>query len=400
MLNHRKEKRRICNLKESITIVSLIVKALEKLPIQKEFDKDPYESRRKELKGARLVNLMVIYQLIKSRYMRGLVRAVKDNKELEKAAGGKIALNTLSNALSQRSPEQMMAAWQVVLAIYGPQIAAIGKRFARISLIDSSLIKLSLAAFDWAAYRKKKGAAKMHMVLDWGRLIPQQLIITVGKVNDLNRQVKVAWQAGWTYVQDRGYVCFRRCQEIINAGAHFIVRLKQNCDYTIVKRREVDSSRQENGIRLRSDWTIRLVRWPDQVLRIVSYQLPDNTLIRVLTDRFDLSAASVAQLYKERWKIENWWKWVKSVFKIKEPIGRSQEAVENQIITALITDLMLRVFKQKGRFLGSLYEFVVRCQEASLVPLAYISDGDLRQAFELIFNFLFGFNFKQQPRAA
>jgi hypothetical protein len=291
-------------LRESNTIIGLIVKALERLAIQEVFDADPYESRREEMKGERLVKLMVVYQLIKSRFMRGLIRATEDNEPIQKAVGGKVARSTLSNALAQRSIEQMIAVWQLVMQAYGPQLERVGKRFARIALVDSSLIKLSLAAYDWAEYRKQKGAAKMHMVLEWSRRIPRQLMITTGKVHDLNSKVQVTWQLGWTYVQDRGYLCFSRLRSIIAAGAHFVVRVKDNTDFQVIERREVDRHRQENGIRLCSDWTIRLTRWSDRVLRLVSYQLPDGTLIRVLTDRFDLTADNVALLYKERWKID------------------------------------------------------------------------------------------------
>ncbi|MEW6737536.1 MAG: hypothetical protein AB1489_40010 [Acidobacteriota bacterium] len=151
------------------------------------------------------------------------------------------ALNTLSNALAQRPIEQMMEAWQLVISCYGEGIEKVGKKFVRIALIDSSLIKLSLAAYDWAQYRKQKEAAKMHMVLEWRRCIPEQLTITTGKVNNLNKKVKVAWQAGWTYVQDRGYLCFTRLKSIIAAGAHFVVRVKCNTDFQVLERREVDT---------------------------------------------------------------------------------------------------------------------------------------------------------------
>jgi hypothetical protein len=372
-------------MEKSITIIGIIIKVLNKLPIQEIFDKDRYETRRKELKGSRLVKLMVCYQLIKSRFMRGLVRAIEDNPTLQEATGGEIALNTLSNALAMRSVEQMQEVWQLVISAYGGQIERIGKKFARIALIDSSLIKLSLAAYDWAEYREKKGAAKMHMVLDWALRIPDQLMFTVGKVHDANKIVQISWQKGWTYVQDRGYLCFTRLKSILAAGAHFIVRAKSNTDFQVIERREVDTHRQENGIRLRSDWSIRLTRWSDTVLRLVSYQLPDGTLIRVLTDRFDLTAANVAQLYKERWKIENWWKWLKFVFKVKEPIGRSENACQIQIITALITDLLLKVFKQVGGYSGTLYDFVVRFQEMSFVSISNLADGLFRRALEQIY---------------
>jgi IS4 transposase len=99
------------------------------------------------------------------------------------------------------------------------------------------------------------------------------------------------------------------------------------------------------GFRLTSDWTIRLPGWEGVLLRLVSYQLPDGKLIRVLTDRFDLSALSIAQLYKERWTIENGWKWVKQMFKIKRPLGNSENALPVQIVSAFVTELLLRAFK-------------------------------------------------------
>jgi hypothetical protein len=142
------------------------------------------------------------------------------------------------------------------------------------------------------------------------------------------------------------------------------------------------------GFRLTSDWTIRLPGWEGVVLRLVSYQLPDGKLIRVLTDRFDLSALSVAQLYKERWTIENWWKWVKQMFKIKRPLGESENALPVQIVSALVTDLLLRAFKHSSGFTSSLYEFVSNCQELSLGPLKELINGTLRRALETIFRVL------------
>jgi hypothetical protein len=127
-----------------------------------------------------------------------------------------------------------------------------------------------------------------------------------------------------------------------------------------------------------------LAGWPEVLVRIVSYQLPDGRLVRVVTDRFDLSALSVAQLYKERWKIENWWKWIKAMLKIKEPLGRSENALQIQIVAAFVTNLVWRAFNHQSGFTGSLYEFVTRCQELSLVPLADLTAGAFRRALHAI----------------
>lgn len=387
-------------MKECNTIIKMMVRALEKIGLEEVFEKDEYESRRKQLPGTRLMIVMVIYQMIKSRYMRGLVNAIAENEELQKVVGNKIALNTLSNALAHRPVAQVIDALELVISHYGEQIEQLGKKFARIGLIDSTLIKLSLAAYQWAEYRDKTGGAKLHMVLDWGKRIPQQLVMTTGKVHDVNPSIKTTWQAGWTYVQDRGYLCFARLSEITNAGADFVIRVKHNTCFEIKESYEVDTRKQNNGITLTADYTIILTGLPSLPLRLVTYLLPDGTLVRVLTTRFDLSALNVAQLYKERWKIENWWKWLKSIFKLKQPISRNQNGFQIQVITALITDLILKVFKQVGHFSASLYEFVVRCQEFSLLPVSSLADGLFRRSLLLIFLFLFPINLLPFARAS
>jgi Transposase DDE domain len=303
---------------------------------------------------------------------RSLVRAIKESEDARNALGSIPALNTLSNALSHRKLEQMIEAWTMLLKHYGPQIARIGKKFARIAAVDASLIKLSLQAFDWAKYREQTGAAKITCVFDWVQGVPQQFVFTAsGKVHDLKATTALIWSAGWTYLFDRGYFSFDLLTVLLNAGAHFVIRLKQRVEYRIVERHEIPELTLPAGMRaIRSDWTILLLGWDREiVLRLVSYRLTDGKLIRVLTDRHDLTALSIAQLYKERWTIENWWRWLKRLYKVKEPLGRSENALPLQIVAAFVTDLLLRVFKQSGGFNGSLYEFVTTCRDMALVPL-------------------------------
>lgn len=159
---------------ESTTVVTLLLRAIERARVQQVFDRDPYESRRTALPGSRLVKVLVVYQMIKSVKLRGLVRAIEEHQGLQMALGSQVERNTLSNALAHRDVEQMIEAWMVLLQAYGPWIARLGKKFARLAVVDGSLIKLSLAAFSWAEYRKQSGAAKMHAILEWGRGIPQQ----------------------------------------------------------------------------------------------------------------------------------------------------------------------------------------------------------------------------------
>jgi hypothetical protein len=373
---------------QPITLVGLMLQALQQVPLQDIFNQDPYESRRTALKGDRLLQILMAHQLLKSPSLRGVITAIDEHRPLQEAVGGPVARTTLANALAHDPVESRMEAWLRLKERLGAGVEKLGKKVARIALIEASLLKLSLAASAWAEYRQARGAAKRHAVLEWGQRIPSQLVLTPGKVHEANPAVKVTWEAGWTYVQDRGYVSFRRLQQILQAQAHFVVRLKRGLDWTIVERRPVPAARQRGDLRLLSDWTVRRAGWPEVELRIVSYRLPDGRLVRVLTDRFDLAAASVAQLYKERWKIENWWRWIKALFKIKRPLGETANALQLQILGAFVADLLWRVFKTFGHFPKSLYEFVTRYQELSLGRVADVPPGAFRRALDAIIGHL------------
>jgi DDE family transposase len=349
---------------ESTTVVRLLLRAVDRVNTQAIFDRDAYESRRTALPGSRLLKVLVLYQMLKSPKLRGLIRTVEEQPRVEQALGARVARNTLSNALSERDLEQMLEAWMLLFAAYVPFVARLGRRFARLAVVDSSLIKLSLQAYSWAHYEKASGT---------------------GKVNDARAARAIAWAEHWTYVFDRAYLGFAFLAEVLDRGAHFVVRFKKGVHYRILERFDPGQAPDGAGIRLLSDWTVSLPGWPEVVLRMVSYELPHRKLIRVLTDRFDLTALSVAQLYKERWKIENWWKWVKSMFKVKEPLGRSQNALPVQIVGAFVTDLLLRAFKHSGGFTSSLYEFVTRCQELSLVPIDQLpAESSIRRTLEAV----------------
>ena len=372
---------------ESITLVSLMLRALKHVPVQEIFDRDPYESRRTALKGEKLVQVLVAYQMVRQPGIRGLIRATEEHPPLQAALGGPVARNTLANALTQRPVEQRVEAWLRVSQSYGAGVERMGKKVARIALVDSTLLKLSLAVYDWAEYRQASGAAKVHAVLEWQRRIPQQVVVTAGKVHDANRTVPMQWKAGWTYVQDRGSISFARLAQRQAGGAHFVVRLKQSMHWQVVARRPVPLGPHGGGY-LRGDQPVRLAGGPEVELRLVSYQLPDSRWGFVLTARFDLTASSVARLYKERWKIEHWWKWMKAMLKIKHPLGESATALPLHLIAAFVTDLLWRVFKAFGHFPASLYEFVTRCQELSLVRLVDIANGALRRALTTIWRYL------------
>jgi hypothetical protein len=355
-----------------MTLVTLLLYAIDRAKTQTIFDSDPYESRRKTMKGARLLKTLAFFQLIISPSARGLVDTIEDSLDAQAALGGTVARNTLSNALSERDLDQMIEAWMFLLGVYSPYLRKMGKKFARIAAVDASLIKLSLDAFDWATYREKTGAAKMTCVLDWMQGVPNQFVFTAsGKIHDLKAAAELEFCAGWTYLFDRGYFSFDFLTALLEAGAHFVIRFKDGVDYSIVKRHAIPDVKMPAGVKaILKDWTVSLPGWDrDVLLRLVVYELTDGKVIRALSSRHDLSALSIVLLYKERWSIEKWWRWVKRLYKVKEPLGRSENALPLQIIAAFVTDLLLRAFKHCGGFKGTLYEFIRRCRAQSLTPL-------------------------------
>ena len=247
-----------------------MLQALKQVPVQDIFARDPYEARRTALKGEKLLQVLTIHQVIKSPYLRGVVTALEEHAPLQAAVGGPVARATLSNALAHYPVEHMMEAWLRLKDQLGAGVERLGKKFARIALIDASLLKLSLAAYTWAEYRQASGAAKRHMMLEWSGRIPAQLVLTPGKVPEATPAVQMTWEAGWTYVQDRGYVSFKRLQQMRESRAHFVVRLKRGLEWTVLERYPVPGDRQPGNLRLLSDWAVRLAGWPEGIAAIIA----------------------------------------------------------------------------------------------------------------------------------
>jgi len=376
---------------KSITVVTLLLRAIDRVPIQKIFDRHSYESRRDALPGSRLLKALVVFQMIATPFLRGLIRTVDDHSSLQTALGGALKRNTLSNALAMSDLDLMVEAWSQLMQVYQPSLARLGKKFVRIAVVDATLIKLSLAADDWATYREQSGAAKLSAVFNWAQTIPQQLVLTSGKVHDLQAAAAFDWLANWTYLFDRGYVGFDFLTVILEAGAHFVIRFKRHIKYEVVVSCAVPEAPKSAGLTLLSDEHSTFPNWGGVILRLISYRLPDRKIYWVLTDRFDLSALSIAQLYKERWSIETWWRWIKQMFKIKRPLGESENALQLQIVSAFVTDLLLKAFSRSSGFTTGLYDFVARCKEASLTSISEMpEDSTLRKALETVSKLLDG----------
>ena len=221
--------------------------------------------------------------------------------------------------------------------------------------LDASVIDLTLALFPWAHFRKTKAAVKLHAMIDLRGNLPTFLMITDGKVHDVKAAPNVPIEADGIYLIDRGYVDFVWLASIHKQKAFFVTRLKDN-----IKWKRVISHPVDKKLGLICDQEILLTTknlkelYPER-LRRVSFrdELQQRTLV-FLTNNFELSAANIAALYKARWEIELFFKWIKQNLRVKNFYGTSSNAVKTQIWIAMIVYLTLAILKQRYKIQTSL----------------------------------------------
>lgn len=221
--------------------------------------------------------------------------------------------------------------------------------------MDASTIDLCLSAFPWATFRRAKGGIKLHVGLDHDGYLPNFIQVTEADTHEVNVARAMNFTKGSIVVFDRGYIDYKWYKQLENKGVFFVTRQKRNANYRVVERRKVN---KRQG--LRSDQTIRLTGFYkkkecDIPLRRVSYRDPESGKRYVfLTNNFKLSAKTIADIYKERWQIELFFKWIKQNLKIKTFLGTSKNAVLTQIWIAMIVYLMLAYIKFSSKLAISL----------------------------------------------
>jgi transposase len=225
--------------------------------------------------------------------------------------------------------------------------------------IDSSSIELCLKLFPWAPYVSTKGAVKLHLVMDIRGSIPTFFDMTSGKVNDVNFLDQVIFEPNAFYIMDRGYVDFGRLHCIHEQGAFFVTRAKKNMCF---QRRYSRTVKKETGVVC--DQVIFLTgietsdKYPETLRRVKYYDEETKKAYVFLSNNFVVSAASIALLYKNRWQIELFFKWIKQHLKVKMFWGHSANAVKTQICIALCTYLLVAILKKRMKIERNLYEIL------------------------------------------
>jgi hypothetical protein len=227
---------------------------------------------------------------------------------------------------------------------------------ATVYALDATTIDLCLSLFPWASFRRAKGAVKLHTMIDIQTAIPVFIDVTHGKVHDVTVLDHVIFQPGSYLVMDRGYIDFRRLYQIHQAMTYFVVRSKDNLQF----RRQV-SQVVDKASGLRSDQTIVLTGpktstlYPAPLRRIRYYSQEMDKRFVFLTNDFNLPPLTVAGLYRKRWQIELFFKWIKQHLRIKRFLGTSPNAVKTQIWIAVATYVLIAIIKKQLNLKHSLY---------------------------------------------
>ena len=225
--------------------------------------------------------------------------------------------------------------------------------------IDSSTIDLCLNVFWWAKFRQQKGAVKLHTQFDVKASIPTFIDITEGLTHDVNFLDLILYEAGAFYIIDKAYIDFERLFVIHEAEAFFVTRAKENMNYRRLYSAKVDKSK---GIKC--DQTIMLnnyystKEYPGKIRRIKYYDKETGNEFDFITNNFKLSALKIALLYKHRWSVELFFKWIKQHLRIKTFWGYSENAVRIQIYSAIITYLTISILKEKMKLKQTNYEIL------------------------------------------
>jgi uncharacterized protein DUF4372/DDE family transposase len=269
------------------------------------------------------------------------------------------ARSTLADALERRDWRIYHALAQRLIvrarALYAQEPSVL-ELDASVYALDSTTIDLCLSLFEWAPFRSTKAAVKLHTLLDLRASIPTFIHISDGKLHDVNVLDILPVEAGAFYVMDRGYVDFARLYEIHQAGAFFVTRAKQGMD---ARRVYSSATQRDTGVicdqRVMLNGFYSAKAYPEHLRRVRFKDSSSGKTLVFLTNNTVLPALTIAALYKSRWQVELFFKWIKQHLRIKRFLGTSENAVKTQIWCAVATYVLIAIVKKELQLDASLY---------------------------------------------
>jgi hypothetical protein len=272
---------------------------------------------------------------------------------------GKIAKSTLADANELRDFRIYQDFGYVLVDIasklYRNEDLGLDLKLA-VYALDSTIIDLCLSTFPWATFRKKKAAVKIHTLLNVQGSIPTFIFVTPGSVHDVNMMDAVPFEADSVYAMDRAYLDFERLYHVNQLSAFFVIRSKHNTRF-----RRIHSASVNKAIGVQADQTVLLIgyksrrAYPDPLRRVRYHDAERDKRLVFLTNNFLLPAKTVADIYRSRWQVELFFKWIKQHLRIKSFFGTSPNAVKTQIWTAVSVYLLVAIVKKRLNLPGSLH---------------------------------------------
>lgn len=307
----------------------------------------------RNFKTKNLLNVMLYVQIAAKHSLRDVVCSLKSKCNLWYHIGlESISRNNLSHSLKNRNSEMFKRMFFILLTKLqkerGPMADKRFKFKMPLKILDSTTIGLCLSLFDWAKFRTTKGGIRLHMMYDCKQQLPEFMIFSNAKQHDINAAHKLPIKSNSIYVMDKGYFCYKFFNMINKNRAYFVIRTKTNTQYKILERKK------KHHKNIKTDWIVKVSSLKSEEyshkLRVVRYYDSEkNRTYEYMTNNFDLSAKTIADIYKARWDIELFFKWLKQNLKIKTFIGTSENAVKIQIWTAMIAYLLIEYIRFKSK---------------------------------------------------
>lgn len=334
---------------------------------------------------------MVFGQLTHRESLSDTVLCLKanSNKLYHTGIGKSIAKSTLSTANENRD-WRIFSDFAWILINEAKQLY-VGEKDLELSIdnpvfaIDASTIDMCLSLFQWANFRSTKAGIKLHVQLDLRSAIPEFIQITTASIHEVNILDTISFQIDSFYILDRGYIDYKRLFRITTSKAFFVVRAKDNLNFKCVK-----SSKKNKSIGIMADQSIKLQGfyasqdYPVKLRRIKFYDEEHDRILVFLTNNFELDATEITKLYKHRWKIELFFKWIKQNLKIKSFWGTSENAVKVQIWIAISVYILVAIAKKRFKLKQSLYEIlqVISISVFDKVAISELFANPIQQNFK------------------
>lgn len=333
-------------MRNSTTVLKSLTSHISRYDFQNSVELFDGDKKIRTLSTKNLFLGLVYAQVTKSFSLAELQASlVAHSSKLYHAGIQPIKKSTFADALAKRNPKIFETIFMKLLdhahSLYnGPR-----RYRSPLKVIDATTVDLCLSKYDWAKFRTTKGAIKLHACFDPDSQLPNQVLLTEGNVHENNTLMAFTHNAQDTFVFDRGYNNYKSFYKLTLAGTTFITRVKQNAQMKVVKKIDPSDSTVISDV-LGTFTGYKASKDFPTLIRVITYKDPEsNKMYRFLTNNFEIDSIDVASIYKQRWQIELFFKWIKQNLKIKTFLGTSKNAVWSQIWVALIVHLLIWLTK-------------------------------------------------------